>query len=101
LRVEFAHFRVNVHGESYIKCAVFFSKANPNDDIFRDALLVRCTIAAELAQPDTRRFDAAALAYEENGQMVFWGHEFLMKYLKKNPLPKPNGWVEVYQNQPS
>lgn len=92
MRVEFAHLRERSTTGQVVDFAVFDAKPNNNTPSGRNALLTQLTFAAQRAG---RKVDAAALVYEEHGQIKSWGHPFVLDYLSKVGVPGPTHWIEV------
>lgn len=92
MRIEFAHFQELSTTGHYVDFAVFHAKANSNTDSARDAWLAQLIIAANSSG---RKVDVGALVYEDFGQIKTWGHPFVLDYLSKRGVPRPNYYVEM------
>ncbi|HYY57275.1 MAG TPA: hypothetical protein VE842_08065 [Pyrinomonadaceae bacterium] len=92
MRIEFAHLQERSTTGQLVDFAVFHAKANSNTDSARDAWLAQLILAA---QSIGRKVDAAALVYNEHRQIKTWGHPFVLDYLFKRGVPRPNYYVEI------
>jgi hypothetical protein len=93
MRIEFAHLRELSTNGRYVDFAVFDAKSNNNTEAERTTLLTQLTLAA--AHALDLKIDAAGLAYVENGQLKYWGHPFVIDFLKKRGVPRPTHYLDL------
>lgn len=79
LKLNFAH--VQIQG---VSVAIFDAKTTTNSDSARAQLLADLT---QRARASGLRVDKSALAYGQNGRLMFYGTPDLVKYLKNRGLP--------------
>lgn len=92
MRIEFAHLQERSTTGQLVNFAVFHAKANSNTAAARDAWLAQLIIAANSIG---KKVDVGALVYNEHGQIKTWGHPFVLDYLSKRGVPRPNYYVEI------
>ena len=80
MRIEMAHIQ-----EQGINFAVFNADATNHTDAGRQALLGRLIIAA---QRNRLRVEKAALAFEEGGQIKYFGTPDLVRFLAPRGVPR-------------
>lgn len=91
MRIELAHLREQATTGQWVDFAVFFAKADEDSDDARDTWLSQLIYAANQAG---FRVEAGALVYQQYNQTKYWGHPFVLDYLKKRGIPRPNRYIE-------
>jgi hypothetical protein len=86
MNVEFAHKREMSTLGREVNFAVFYAQANNDTDSSRHEWLSQLTFAARQAG---RKVEAAALVYEQHGQIKWWGDPFVVDYINKAGVPSP------------
>jgi hypothetical protein len=91
MRIRFAHIRVTPDSGRAIDFALFYARSLSGFDEDNAALLDRLTIKARLLGLNV---DQSALAYLENGENRFFGHEELVQFLSQAGVPAWTHWVD-------
>ena len=86
-QVELAHLRERTVNGGYIDFAVFNANAANNTDQGRSRLLSELIMRARSAG---LKVDAGALAYEQHGEIRFYGDRNVVDYLVNSGLPNWN-----------
>lgn len=84
MKINFAHLRERAVNGGWINFAVFDADATTKLNSDRNRLLNQLTIKARASG---LRVDQSALAFEENGQIRFYGDPNLVKFLANNFSP--------------
>lgn len=84
MRINFAHLRESSTTGGYIDFAVFEADANTHRNQDRNRLLMQL---ANSARRNGLKVDKAALAFEENGNVIFYGAPDLVDYLSNRGVP--------------
>lgn len=87
MRIEMAHLR-----DQGIDFAVFNADATNHSDSGRNALLKQLIVKAQL---NRLKVDKAALAYEEFGEIKFFGTPDLVQYLASCGVPRWTHTLDV------
>jgi L-amino acid N-acyltransferase YncA len=82
--IELAHIRERTVNGYYIDFAVFNANAANHTDTGRSRLLSELAMRARNAG---LKVDAAALAYEENGEIRFYGSKNVVNWLSESGVP--------------
>ena len=85
MRINWAHVRERAAAGGYIDFAVFDAKPLSATDQERSRLLAQLTHSARAGG---LKVDQSALAYNENGQVRFYGDTHLVDYLSRNGVPR-------------
>ena len=85
MRINLAHLREPSTSGGWIDFAVFGARSSSGLDSDNAALLARVTAQARSAG---YKIDQSALAYDERGQIRFYGDKNLVDYLSQNGLPQ-------------
>jgi hypothetical protein len=86
-QIELAHIRERTVNGQYIDFAVLNANAADRTDSARNRLLSELSMRARNAG---LKVDAAALAYEENGRVRFYGSKNVVEYLSRGGVPHWN-----------
>ncbi len=92
MRIHFAHIRHPSTTGTPINFAVFGARSNSGTDRDNSAFLSQLTAEARAHQ---LQVDQSALAYEENGQLRFYGDRHLVDFLSKNGLPRWTNFLDL------
>lgn len=92
MRINFAHLRDRSTNGGWIDFAVFDADATSHRNQDRNGLLRRLAMTA---RSQGLKVDKAALAYEENGQIIFYGAEDLVDYLSRMGLPQWTHYLDI------
>lgn len=92
MRVNLAHIHERTTTGHELDFAVFDANARTGLDSDRDDLLSDLTVSARRAG---LKVDVSALAYEENGQIRFYGDKVVVEFLSRMGVPNWNKWIEV------
>lgn len=84
MRINFAHLREHATNGGWINFAVFEADATNHTAEARSAVLRRLTLKARAGG---LRIDQSALAFEEHGEIKFYGNPNLVEYLANNFVP--------------
>lgn len=84
MRINFAHLRERSTSGGDINFAVFEANSTSNSDSARSQALSQLTIRAKASG---LRVDQSALAYNDNGQIRFFGDKNLVDYLARGWHP--------------
>jgi len=91
MRINFAHLRERSTSGGWIDFAVFDARSSSGLDPDNADVLARLTAQARSAG---HKIDQSALAYEERGQIRFYGDQNLVAYLSQNGLPQWTHWID-------
>ena len=92
MRINFAHIRERSTTGGWIDFAVFEAKSITGFDSDNDASLLDLVLRA---QGLGLKIDKAALAYQENGQIKFWGAKDLVARLSNSGIPQFTHYLDV------
>jgi hypothetical protein len=92
MRIEFAHLRERSTTGGWIDFAVFNANANSHRDTDRNRLLHQLTVSARRSG---LKIDKAALAYEENGDVMFYGAQDIVSYLSDLGVPQWTHYLDI------
>jgi hypothetical protein len=85
MRINFAHLRERSTVGGWINFAVFAANSMSGTQTGKAAVLADLTLKARRAG---YRIDQAALAFEENGRVQFFGNKSLVDYLSRRGMPR-------------
>lgn len=85
MNINFAHLRERATNGGWIDFAVFGAHASSNSESENSRVLAQLTTKARMAG---HKVDQAALAFNENGRLKFFGTPELVKHLSKSGLPR-------------
>jgi len=92
MRINFAHLRERSTTGGWINFAVFDARSNSGSDSDNAAILAQLTLRAKAAG---FKIDQSALAFDEHGQLKFYGSKNLVNYLANNWLPQWTHYIET------
>lgn len=92
MRINFAHIRERSTSGGWIDFAVFDAKSTTGLDSDNAKLLVQLTLQAQAL---ALKIDKAALVYEQNGQIRFYGTKDLVDYLTNSGIPQWTHYLDV------
>jgi hypothetical protein len=92
MRINFAHIRERSTSGGWIDFAVFDARSSSGTNSGNAEVLAQLTKNARLAG---HKIDQSALAYNESGQLKFYGTPNLVEYLSKSGLPN---WTHYIDN---
>lgn len=95
MRINFSHYRDKSTTGGCIDYAVFEARSQTGSESDNDTLLLSLTIKARNLG---YKIDKSALAYLENGELIFFGDSDLVNYLKMNALPNSNNHLDLYEH---
>jgi hypothetical protein len=84
MKINMAHLREKSTTGGWIDFAVFDAKSISGTDSDNQELLSDLVVKARL---NNLKIDQAALAFQQHGQIRFYGHKNLVDYLAKNGVP--------------
>lgn len=84
LKINFAHIRERAQAGGWINFAVFDARSNSGSSSDNSELLAQLTTKARASN---LQVDQAALAFNANGRLQFFGSPPLVQYLSKQGLP--------------
>lgn len=85
MQINLAHLREKSTSGSWIDFAVFEAKSVSGTKSANDALLSQLTNKARAAG---LKIDQAALAFNRNGRIQFYGDKHLVSYLSRSEVPR-------------
>ena len=85
MKFNFAHVRERSTSGGLIDFAVFDARSTSGSDADNAQVLADLTARARLAG---RKIDQSALAFTQNGRLMFYGTKTLVDYLSKRGLPQ-------------
>lgn len=85
MNINFAHLRERATNGGWIDFAVFNAHAPSNSESENSRVLAQLTTQARMAG---YKIDQAALAFNQNGRLKFFGTPELVGYLSKSGLPR-------------
>lgn len=92
MRINFAHFYEHSTSGGRVDLAVFEARPRSGLDSDNADLLFSLTAQARSAG---HKIDQSALAYEEQGQIRYYGDKDLVKYLSQSGLPQWTHSIDV------
>jgi hypothetical protein len=92
MRVNVAHVRAPAANGGFIDFVVFEARSNSGLDNDNSDLLAQLTVAARGAG---LKVDQSALAFNEHGQLRFFGTKPLVQHLSKTGLPRWNKYLDI------
>jgi hypothetical protein len=92
MKINLAHIRERSTTGGYIDFAVFDADANNRTNTSRNQLLMQLILKARRSG---LKVDKAALAFEENGDVVFYGTPDLVNYLSNLGVPQWTHQIDV------
>jgi hypothetical protein len=90
--IKFSHLRDRSTNGGWIDFAVFQADANSKTRTARNQLLAQLTMAA---RAQGLKIDQSALAFEEHGDIYYFGDPSVVKYLSNSGLPSTNYTLTV------
>lgn len=85
MKINVAHLRERSTSGGWIDFAVFDARSTTGSERDNAQLLQRLTLKGRAAG---LKIDKAALAFEQNGKIVFYGPKDLVKYLQGRGVPQ-------------
>lgn len=85
MKINFAHIRERSTSGGSIDFAVFEARTTSGSEADNAQVLADLTAKARLAG---RKIDQSALAFTQNGRLMFYGTKNLVDYLSKRGLPQ-------------
>lgn len=92
MKINLAHIRERSTSGGWIDFAVFEAHATTNTNSANAEVLGQLTTKARLAG---LKIDQAALAFNENGRLKFYGSKNLVEYLSRSVLPRWTHSIDV------
>ena len=96
MKIELAHIRDRSTTGGFIDFVVFNADANSQQDHDRSALLLDLTDQARAAG---LTIEKSALAFHENGRLMFYGAPDLVEYLSHTGAPRWTHYLSVQARQ--
>lgn len=91
MRINFAHIREKSTSGGWIDFAVFDARSSSGSTQGNSEVLAQLTNKARMAG---YKIDQSALAYNESGQLKFYGTPNLVDYLSKRGLPTWTHYID-------
>lgn len=85
MKINMAHLRERAAGGGWINFAVFDAKSTTGSDSDNADLLHQLTVKAGA---HGLKIDQSALAFSQNGRIMFYGSKHLVEYLSKGWVPQ-------------
>lgn len=84
-KINLAHVRARAASGGSIDYVVFEGRSRSGSNADNNALLQQLTVKARTAG---LKVDQSALAFEQNGKIMFYGSKYLVDHLSESGLPR-------------